>query len=68
MLTKLLREETLVCKNICLNIFILIGFLEDVAITLIAKTDGRYPKPGGKSWMRILKTLAPDELNIEGCV
>ena len=47
-MTKRLREETLVYKNICLNIFILIGLLEDVAITLIDKTVGRDPKTRGK--------------------
>ena len=34
------------------------GFLEDVAITLIDKTDDRYPKNRENYWMRTLKTLA----------
>ena len=44
------------------------GFLEDVAITLIDKTDGRDPKNRENYWMRTLKTLAPDGLNIEDYV
>ena len=44
------------------------GFLEDVAITLIDKTDGRDPKNRENYWMRTLKTLAPQGLNIEDCV
>ena len=44
------------------------GFLEDVAITLIDKTDRRDPKNRENYWMRTLKTLAPDGLNIEDCV
>ena len=44
------------------------GFLEDVAITLIDKTDGGDPKKRKNYWMKTLKTLAPDELNIEDCV
>ena len=41
------------------------GFLEDVAITLIDKTDRRDPKNRENYWMRTLKTLAPEGLNIE---
>ena len=44
------------------------GFLEDVSVTLIDKTDGRDPKKREFYWMRTLKTLAPDGLNIEDCV
>ena len=44
------------------------GFLEDVAITLINKTDGRNPKNRESYWMRTLKTLAPNGLKIEYCV
>ena len=44
------------------------GFLEDVAITLIYKTDGRDPKNRESYGMRTLKTLAPDGLNNEDCV
>ena len=44
------------------------GFLEDVAITLIDKTDGKDPKNRKNYWMRTLKTLAPEGLNIELCV
>ena len=43
-------------------------FLEDVVIILIDKTDGRNPRSRKNYWMRTLKTLAPDGLNIEDCV
>ena len=43
-------------------------FLEDVAISLIDKTDGRDPKNRENYWMRTWKTLAPEGLNIEDCV
>ena len=41
------------------------GFLEDVTITLIDKTDGKDPKNRENYWM---KMLAPDGLNSEECV
>ena len=41
------------------------GFLVDVAITLINKIDGKDPKNKENYWMRNVKTLAPDRLNIE---
>ena len=44
------------------------SFLEDGAITLIDKTDGRDPKNRENYWMRFLKTLALDVLTIEDCV
>ena len=44
------------------------GFLEDVAITLIDKTDGRDPKNRESYGMRTLKMLASDGLNNEDCV
>ena len=44
------------------------GFLEDVAITLIDKTDGRDSKNRGNHWMRTLKTLAPNGFNTEDYV
>ena len=44
------------------------GFFEDIAITLIDKTDGRDPKNRENYWIRTLKTLAPDGLDIENCV
>ena len=44
------------------------GFLEEVAITFIDKTDGRDPKNRENYWIRTLKTLAPEGLNIiEDC-
>ena len=44
------------------------GFLEDVAITLINKTDHWDPKNRENYWMRTFKMLAPDRLNIKECV
>ena len=44
------------------------GFLENVAITLIDKTDGKDPENRENYWMRILETVALDGLIIEDCV
>ena len=41
------------------------GFLEDVSITLIDKTDGSDPTKRDSFWMHTLKTLAPHGLNDE---
>ena len=41
------------------------GFLEDVEVTLIDKTQASYPTKGEYRWMRTLKTLYPDGLNLE---
>ena len=41
------------------------GFLEDVSITLIDKTDGSNPTKREFFWMHTLKTLAPYGLNVE---
>ena len=41
------------------------GFLEDVSITLIDKTDGSNPTKRETFWMHTLKTLAPYVLNVE---
>ena len=41
------------------------GFLEDVSITLIDKTDGFNPTKRETFWMHTLKTLAPYGLNVE---
>ena len=41
------------------------GFLEDVSIALIDKTDGSDPKKRETFWMHTLKTLAPYGLNVE---
>ena len=46
----------------------LIGFLRNVSITLIDKTDGKDPKRRENYWMRALKTYAPFGLNIEDYV
>ena len=39
------------------------GFLEDVEVRLIDKTQGSYPTKSEYYWMRTLKTLNPDGLN-----
>ena len=44
------------------------GFLGNVSIILIVKTDGKNPKRRENYWMRTLKTYAPFGLIIEGSV
>ena len=44
------------------------GFLEDVSVTLINKTDAPDPKKIENYWIRTLRPLAPDGLNIEDSV
>ena len=44
------------------------GFLGNVSITLIDKTDGKNPKRRENYWMRTLKTYAPFRLNTENSV
>ena len=41
------------------------GFLEDMSISLIDKTDGSYPTKRETFLMHTLKTLTPYGLNIE---
>ena len=41
------------------------GFLEDMSIALIDKTDGSDPTKREIFWIHTLKTLAPDGLNGE---
>ena len=41
------------------------GFLEDVEVTLIDKTQASDPTKREYYWMRTLKTLYPDGLNLE---
>ena len=41
------------------------GFLKDVSITLIDKTDGSDPIKRETFWIHTLKTLAPFGLNVE---
>ena len=58
-------------KNICLSILknkSHSGFLKNVSITLIVKTDGKDPKRRENYWMRALKAYAPFGLNIEDSV
>ena len=44
------------------------GFLNNVSITLIDKTDGKNPKKREDYWRRTLKTYLPFGLNIEDSV
>ena len=44
------------------------GFLGNVSISFINKTDGFQPKKMGNYWMRTLKTLALLGLNVESVV
>ena len=44
------------------------GFLENVKITLIDKTDGQNPKKREDCWRRTLKTYAPFERNVDDSV
>ena len=44
------------------------GFLGNVSITLIYKTDGKYPKRRENYWMRTLKIYVPFGLNIEDSI
>ena len=44
------------------------GFLGNVSISLIDKTDGFQPKKRDNYWTRTLKTLAPLGLNVENAV
>ena len=44
------------------------GFLGNISISLIDKTDGFQPKKRESYWMRTLKTVAPLGLNIESSV
>ena len=41
------------------------GFLEDLPIALIDKTDGSDTTERKTFWMHTLKTLAPFEINVE---
>ena len=44
------------------------GFLGNVSVSLIDKTDGFQSKKRENYWMRNLKTLAPLEHNAESAV
>ena len=44
------------------------GFLGNVKITLIDKTDGQNPKKREDYWRRTFKTYAPFGLNVEDSV
>ena len=44
------------------------GYLGNVSMTLIDKTDGKDPKRRENYWIRTLETYAPIRLNIEDSV
>ena len=44
------------------------GFLDNVSITLIDKTDPFNPTKRENYWMRTLKTLEPNGLNVENSI
>ena len=44
------------------------GFIKDVEVRMIDKTQVSHPTKRKFYWMRILKTLYPDGLNIEGAI
>ena len=44
------------------------GFLGNVSISLLDKTDGFQPKKSENYWMRTLKTIAPLGLNAESAI
>ena len=44
------------------------GFLNNVSITLIDKTDGKNPKKRDDCWRRTLKTYSTFGLNVEDSV
>ena len=68
LMTESLRHSNLVCKYEHFYSDSHNDFLDDVAITLINKTEGRDTKNKENYWMSTLKALAPDGLNIENCV
>ena len=44
------------------------GFLQDISITLIDKTDGSNPRKRENFWIDTLNTLHPSGLNFEDSV
>ena len=62
-----LKEDNSVCKNTCMSILIyrITGFLNDISVTLIDKTDPTDPTKREDYWIHTLKTKAPLGLNVE---
>ena len=62
--------KSLAYKNIFINTLVVqaTGFLNDVSVTLIAKTDGSDPKKWEDYLMKTLKIMAPYGVNIEDSV
>ena len=44
------------------------GFLQDISITLIDKTDGSNPRKRENFWIDTLNTLHPNGINFEDSV
>ena len=66
-MTESLKKGNIACKNIFMNIFIVIAIMVSL-ITLIGKIDSKVSKNRGNFWIKTLKTFAPDGLNLEDCV
>ena len=62
--------KSLAYKNIFINTLVVqaTGFLNDVSVTLIDKTDGSDPKKREDYLMKTLKIMAPYGVNIEDSV
>ena len=62
--------KSLAYKNIFINTLVVqaTGFLNDVSVTLIDKTDGSDPKKWEDYLMKTLKIMAPYGVNIEDSV
>ena len=62
--------KSLAYKNIFINTLVVqaTGFLNDVSVTLIDKTDGSDPKKREDYLMKTLKIMAPYGANIEDSV
>ena len=64
MLESLIVANT-ACKNICMNTLHYSGFLHDVSVTLIDKTDPSCPTKREDYWIDTLKTKAPMGLKFD---
>ena len=67
---KFQRNESCMQQHLCKHFYSEghNGFLGNVSISLINKTDGFQPKKRENYWMRTLKTLAPLKLIAESAV
>ena len=68
---RIMIESILVRRAVCKSIYLNMGhngFLNNISITLIDKTDGKNPKKREDYWRRTLKTYSPFGLNVEDSV